>query len=173
MNSTKRRGAPIHLSGDGQPTLSSSPEYISEDEDSSEDEEYSTSSVLIYSWSTPVDNSPTTAELVGDGQSATPELVSDISSIAQPLLPDQTLDSVDIEHEQEPQNESETDSDSDSKRPVPTALRRSPRSTKGIPPVCYGHVQIHSTIISELEKPTRYRQVLYVSYYQLAETDTF
>ena len=163
VNSTKRRGAPVHLSGGGQPTLRSSPEHVPEDEDSSEDEEYSTSSVLTARGPTPVDNSPTTAETV-DGQSVTPELVSNISSIAQPLLPDQTLDSVNIEHEQEPESdeESETDSDSDSKRPVPTALRRSARSTKGIPPVHYGQVQIHSTIISDLEKPTRYRQVLYV-----------
>ena len=80
---------------------------------------------------------------------------------------------MDIEHEQEPESdeESETDSDSDSKRPVPTAPRRSARSTKGIPPVCYGQVQIHSTIISELEKPARYKQTLYVPCYQSAETD--
>ena len=153
VKSTERRGAPVHLSGDGQPTLTSSPKHMPEDEDSREDEEYSTSSVLTARGPTPVDNSPTTAEPV-DGQSVTPELVSDISSITQPLLPDQTLDSVDIEHEQEPESEeeSETDSDSDSKRPVPTAPRRSARSTKGIPPVHCGQVQIHSTIISQLEK---------------------
>ena len=40
------------------------------------------------------------------------------------------------------------------------------RSTKGIPPVCYMQVQIKSTIISDLDKPTRYRQVLYVPCYQ-------
>ena len=173
VNSTKRRGAPVHLSGDGQPPLSSSPEHMSGDGDSSEDEEYSTSSVLTAREPTPVDNSPTTVEPVGDEQSATPRLVSDISSIAQPLLPDQTLDSVDIEHEQEPESdeESETDSDLDSKRPAPTAPRRSARSTKGIPLVHYGQVQIQSTIISELEKPTRYRQTLYAPCYQLAETD--
>ena len=125
---------------------------MSEDEDSSEDEEYSTPSVLPARGPTPVDNSPTTVEPVGNGQSATPEHVSDI---AQPLLLDQTLDSVDIEHEQEPESdeESETDTDSDSKKPPPTAPRRSARSTKGIPPVCYGQVQIHSTIISDLENP--------------------
>ena len=109
-----------------------------------------------------------------DRQSAAPELVSDVSSIAQPLPPDQTLNSVHIEHEQEHESdeERESDSDSDSKRPVPTAPRRSARSTKGIPPVCYGQVQIHSTIISELEKPTRHRKILYVPHYQSAETDT-
>ena len=121
---------------------------------------------------TPVDNLPTTAEPV-DGQSVTPELVSDISSIVQTLLPDQTLDSVDIEHEQEPESDdnSEIDSDSDSIRPVPTVPRRSARSTKGKHPVCYGQEKIHSTLISELEKPTRYRQVLYVPCYQSAETN--
>ena len=175
VNSTKRRGAPVHLSGDGQPTLTSSPEHMSEDEDSSEDEEYSTSSILTARGPTPVDNSPTTAEPVEDGWSATPELVSDISSIAQPLLPDHTLDSVDIEHEQEQEREEEieSDSDSDSRRPVPTAPRRSARSTKGIPPVCYGQVQIHSTIISELEKPTRYRQTLYVPCYHSTDKSKY
>ena len=59
----------------------------------------------------------------------------------------------------------------DSKGPVPAAPRRSAKSTKDIPPVHYGQVQIHSTIISELEKPTRYRQILYVPCYQSAETD--
>ena len=111
-----------------------------------------------------------------DRQSAAPELVSDISSIAQPLPPDQTLNHVDIEHEQEHESdksdeESESDSDSNSKRPVPTAPRRSARSTKGIPPVHYGQVQIHSTIISELAKPTRYKQILYFPCYQSAETN--
>ena len=46
----------------------------------------------------------------------------------------------------------------DTNSPVPTAPRRR-------------QVQIHSTIISELEKPTRYKQVLYVPCYQVAETD--
>ena len=85
-----------------------------------------------------------------DRQSVVPELVSDISNIAQPL-PDQTILDVDNEHEPEPESESESDSDTNSA--VPTAPRRSARSTKGIPPVCYGQVQIHSTIISELENP--------------------
>ena len=101
-----------------------------------------------------------------DRQSAIPELVSDISSNAQPL-PDQMIN--DSEHEQE--QESESERDSDTRSPVPIAPRRSVRSTKGIPPVHYGQVQINSTIISELEKPTRYRQVLYVPCYQVAETD--
>ena len=108
-----------------------------------------------------------------DRQSAAPEPESDIPSIAQPLPPDQTLNWVDIKHEQEHESdeESESNSDSDPKRPVPTAQRRSARSTKGIPPVHYGQFQIHSTIISELAKPTRYRQILNVPCYQSAETD--
>ena len=108
------------------------------DVDSSEDEEYVTSS-------NPVGNPPSTTEAVEDKrQSITPELVSGISNIAQPL-PDQTILDVDSEHE--PEQESESESDSDTNNPVPTAPRRSARSTKGIPPVCYGQVQLHSTII--------------------------
>ena len=95
------------------------------------------------------------------GSPATPEPVTDITSDVQPLH-DQTINDVDSEHEQEQESESESDTDS----PVPTAPRRSARSTKGIPPVHYGQVQIKSIIISELEKPTRYRQVLYVPCYQ-------
>ena len=132
------------------------------DEDSSEDEEYVTSS-------NPVGNPPSTTEAVEDDrQSVAPEHIPDISNIAQPL-PDQTILDVDSEHEQEQESESEIDSDTNS--PVPTAPRRSARSTKGIPPVHYGQVQINSTIISELEKPTRYKQVLYVPCYQVAETE--
>ena len=58
-----------------------------------------------------------------DRQSATSELVSDPSSIAQLLPPDQTLTDVDSEHEQE--QESESESDSNTERPVPTAPMRS------------------------------------------------
>ena len=143
MTSTRKRGAPVHLSGDSQPTLTSlpSPEHMTGEEDSSEDEEYVTSS-------NPVGNPPSTTEAVEDErQSVTSEPVSDISNSAQPL-PDQTILGVDSEHR--PEQESETGRDSDTNSPAP---RRSARSTKGIPPVCYGQVQIHSTIISELENP--------------------
>ena len=77
------------------------------------------------------------------------EPVTDLSSDIQ-TLPDQST----TEHEsseQEPEQVSESES---------------ARSTKGIPPVHYGQVQIKSTIISDLDKPTRYRQVLYVPCYQ-------
>ena len=157
VTSTRKRGAPIHLSGDSHPTLTSlpSPEHMSGDKDSSEDEEYTTPTI-------PVGSPPTTTEAVEDDrQSATPELVTDIFSDVQPL-PDQTINDVDSVQEQEQESESESDTDS----PIPTASRRSARSTKGILPVCYGQVQIKSTIISELQKPTRYRQVLYIPCYQ-------
>ena len=105
MTSTRKRGAPVHLSGDSQPTLTSllSPEHMTGEEDSSEDEEYVTPS-------TPVGNPPSTTEPVDDDrQSVAPEPVSDISNIAQPL-PDQTILDVDSEHE--PEQESESGSDS-------------------------------------------------------------
>ena len=123
MTSTRKRGAPVHLSGNSQPTLTSlpSPEHMTGEEDSSVDEEYVISS-------NPVDNPPSTTEAVEDErQSVTPELVSDISNSAQPL-PDQTFLDVDTEHK--PEQESETESNSDTNSPVPTALRRSARSTK-------------------------------------------
>ena len=150
VTSTRKRNAPIRLSGDSHPTLASlpSPEPMTGDEDSSEDEEHITPSI-------PVASPPSPTEAVEeDRQSATPELV-------QPL-PDQTVNDVDSIQEQEQESKSESDTDS----PVPTAPRRSARSTKGIPPVSYGQVQIKSAIISELQKPTRYRQVLYVPCYK-------
>ena len=154
VTSTGKRGAPIHLSGDSHPTLTSlpSPEHMSGDEDSSEDEEHTVPSI-------PVDHPPSTEAVEEDRQLATPELVTDMFSDVQPL-PDQTINDVDSMQEQESKSESDTDS------PVPTAPRRSAISTKGIPPVHYGKAQIKSTIISELQKPTMYRQVLYVPCYQ-------
>ena len=124
MTSTRKRGAPIHLSGDSQPTLTSlpSPEHMTGEEDSSEGEEY-----VIPS--TPVGNPPSTTEAVDDDrQSIAPEPVSDISNIAQPL-PDQTILDVDCEHEQE--QESESESDSDTRSLVPTAPRRCAQKYKG------------------------------------------
>ena len=110
------------------------------DDDSSEDEEYITPS-------TPVGSPLSITEAVEDDrQSATPEPITDISSDVQPL-PDQTINDVAGEHEQEQESESESNTET----PVPMALRNSARSIKGIPLVCYGQVQIKSTIMSELE----------------------
>ena len=124
---TRKRGAPIHLSGDSHPTLPSlsSLEHMSGDEDSSEDEEHTIPAI-------PVGSPPSTTETVEDGRkSATPELVTDMFSDVQPL-PNQTINDADSIQEQEPESKSESDTDS----PVPTAPRSSARSTKGIPPVC-------------------------------------
>ena len=132
-----------------------SPEHMTGNGDSSEDEE-------CITLSNPVDSpSSTLEEVEADKQSVTIKPDIDLSSDVQPL-PDQSTNDVESEHEPEQESESESDSDS----PVPIAARRSARSTKGIPPVCYGQVQIQSTIISDLEKPTRYRQVLYIPCYQ-------
>ena len=128
-----------------------SPEHMTGEGDSSEDEEC----VIL---STPVDNPASTIEEV---QSTISEPVIDLSSDIQ-AIPDQST----TEHEPSEQNAeqvSESESDSDSSGPI--IPRRSARSTKGIPPVCYGQVQIKSTIISDMDKPTRYRQVLYVPCY--------
>ena len=128
-----------------------SPEHMTGEGDSSEDEEC----VIL---STPVDNPASTIEEV---QSTISEPVIDLSSDIQ-TIPDQST----TEHEPSEQNTeqvSESESDSDSSGPI--IPRRSARSTKGIPPVCYGQVQIKSTIISDMDKPTRYRQVLYVPCY--------
>ena len=116
----------------------------------------------MYNPATPVDIPTSTLEEVDvDKQSTIHEHVTDLSSDIQ-ILPDQSI----TEHESsehEPEQKSESESDSDSS--VPIVPRRSARSTKGIPPVCYGQVQIKSSIISDLDKPTRYRQVLYVPCY--------
>ena len=133
-----------------------SPEHRTGDGDISKDEE-------CITLSTPVDTPASTLEEVEvDKQSTITESDTDLSRDIQ-TLPDQSI----TEHESnehEPEQESGSESDSDSS--VPIVPRRSARSTKGIPPVCYGQVQIKSTIISDLDKPTRYRQVLYVPCYQ-------
>ena len=128
-----------------------SPEHMAREGDSSEDEEC----VIL---STPVDNPASTIEEV---QSTISEPVTTLSSDTQ-TIPDQST----TDHEPSEQNAeqvSESESDSDSSGPI--IPRRSARSTKGIPPVHYGQVQIKSTIISDMDKPTRYRQVLYVPCY--------
>ena len=94
---TRRRGVPIHLSGNRHPTLASlpSPEPMTVDEDSSEDEGCIIPSNLV-------DNPPSSTEKVeADRQSSMPELITDMISDVQ-SLPDQTIYEVDNiqEHEQ-------------------------------------------------------------------------
>ena len=60
VNSTKERGAPVYLSGDSQPTLTSlsSTEHVTGDEESRKVEEYTTPLALTARGSTPVDSPP-------------------------------------------------------------------------------------------------------------------
>ena len=147
-----RRASPIKKRDVPSMTRLPSPEHKTGDRDSSEDEE-----CIILS--APVDIPASTIEEV---QSTMTEPVPDLSSDIQ-TLPDQSTTEPELS-DHEPEQVSESGSDSDSS--VPIIPRRSARSSKGIPPVCYGQVQIKSTIISDLDKPTRYRQVLYVPCYQ-------
>ena len=45
----------------------------------------------------------------------------------------------------------------------PPVARRSTRSTKGIPPVCYGNVITHCTRVTNMVDTPTYRQTLFVS----------
>ena len=138
MNPTKKRDAP---------SLIRLPSPEPGDEDSSGDEEYVT-------LSTPVDTPASTQEEVV--QSTMVESVTDPSDLSSDVqtLPDNAS------------SEQESDNDSDSDSSAPIIPRRSARSTKGIPPVHYGQVQMKSTTISNYNKPTRYRQVLSVPCFQ-------
>ena len=126
-------------------------EHMTGDGDSSEDEEC----VIL---STPVDNPASTIEEV---QSTMSDPITDLSSDIQTIPDQSTTDHEPSERNAEQVSESESDSDS-SGSIIPW---RSAGSTKGIPPVCYGQVQIKSTIISDMDKPTKYRQVLYIPCY--------
>ena len=78
--------------------------------------------------------------------------------------PDQTTDSVFIQ--QPSDSDSCNSQNSITSSPLPPAPRKSTRSAKGTPPVHFGKVYTHSTIISEVAKPTKYKQTLYVPCYQ-------
>ena len=78
---------------------------------------------------------------------------------------DQTTDNVFI---QQPSSlDSGNSQNSITTSPMPPAPKRSARSTKGAPPVQLGKFYTHSTIISEVAKPTKYIQTLYVPCYQV------
>ena len=64
VNSTRKKGVPVCLFRDSQPTLTSlsSPEYMTGDEDSSEDKECLTLSALTARGPSPVDSPPSTTE---------------------------------------------------------------------------------------------------------------
>ena len=173
---TQQVGTPVVLSEDTHSMLTSPsfPEHMSGDEDSSRDEEYTTPLTL----STACD--PISADMphstVGAGEDDSQSTINQQPCLVQSVPPDQATDSVStekgIEQDSEPDSDSEpSDNEQDTKSPAPPVPRRSARSTKGIPSVHYGQVHIHSTIISEVAKPTRYKQTLYIPCYQVANGD--
>ena len=151
----------------------SSPEHMTGDEDSSEDEVYTDSftSHTTASGSTTADPLTSSASVLEDNSSVQPLNVSPTESQFTSEMPyvgstqsDQTSDSVFI---QQPSSlDSSSSQNSITISPVPPAPRRSARSTKGAPPVQFGKGYTHSTIISEVAKPTMYKQILYVPCYQ-------
>ena len=141
----------------------SSPEHMSGDEDSSEDDIYTDSftSHTTASGSTTADPLTSNASALEDNSQVnmsptesqfTPEMLYLQGSIQ----PDQTTDSVFI---QQPSSlESSISQYSLTTSPV---LPEPRRSTKDKPPEQFGKVYTHSTIISEVAKPTMYKQTLY------------
>ena len=72
--------------------------------------------------------------------------------------PDQTTDSV---FTQQPSDSDSSNSQSSiQSSDVPPAPRKSTRSINGASPVHFGKVYTHSTNISEVTKPTKYKQTL-------------
>ena len=127
-----RRVNPIEKTDASSLTRLPSPEHKSGDGDSSEDEE-------CITLSTPVDIPASTLEEVEVAkQSTINEPVIELSSDIQTLPYQSIIEHESSKHESEQESESESDSDSS----VPAVPRRSARSTKGIPPVHYGQVQI-------------------------------
>ena len=148
-----------------------SPEHMAGDEDSTDDEEYTDSltSPTTAIGSTTVAIPPSTAEVVADNSNLQDSPTKSQLAPKMPCLggstpPDQTTDSVST---QQHSDSEPSDDDQSTIIPVPPAPRRSARSTKGIPPVYFGKVHISSTFISEVAKPTKYKQTLYVPCYQI------
>ena len=150
----------------------SSPEHMSWDEECSEDEMYTDSftSHTTASGSITADTLTSNASALEDNILVQPSNVGPTERQFTPEMPylestqsDQTTDSVFI------QQPSSLDSDN-SQHSIPTshvppAPRRSARGTKGAPPVQFGKVYSHSTIISEVAKPTKYIQTLHAPCY--------
>ena len=145
---------PAVLSKDTHFELSSpsSPGHKSGDEDSSEGEEYATPPTSDTPAAIPLCTAGAVEEDDShDSQSTMSQLISEVPCLEKSIPPDQATDSVSIEQDSKPDNDSEpSDNEKDTKSPVPPAPRRSARSTKGIPPVCYGKVHIYSTIIVDI-----------------------
>ena len=144
---------------------------MSGDEDSSEEEEYTIPliSPTTASGSTTAEIPPSTAEAVADisnlqDSPTKSQLAPEMPCLGGSTPPDQTTDSVSIQQDSDSEP---SDDDQSTKSPMPPAPRRSARSTKGIPPVHFGKVHIYSTVISEVAKPTKYKQTLYDPCYQI------
>ena len=148
-------------------------EHMSGDEDSSEDDMYADSftSHNTASGSTTVDPLTSNSSALEDNSSVQLLNVSpteiqftpDMPYLEGSTQPDQTTDSVFIQ--QPSYLDSSSSQNSTTISLVPPALRRSARSTKGAPPVQFGKVYTHSTIISEVAKPTKDKQTLYAPCY--------
>ena len=165
VDPTQLVDTPVVLSEEAHSELSSpsSPVNLSGDEDSSKGEEYATPLPSDTTTAIPPSNAVAVEEDDShDSHSTISQLIPEVACLERSIPPDQATDRVSIEQDNEPDSDSEpSDTEQDTESPAP-APRRSARSTKGIPPVHYGKVHIHSTIISELARPTIYKETLYV-----------
>ena len=159
--------------------VQSSPEHMSGDEDSSEEEVYTDSlkSHTTASDSTTADILTSTADAVEDNSNVQPlslsqtesQLIPDIPYHEGSTQPNLTTDSVFIQQCSDSDSSDNSQSTITLSPPMPPAPRRSTRSTKDAPPVHFGKVYSHSTIISEVAKPTKYKQTLYVPCYHYSD----
>ena len=149
----------VVLSDENTHPMVTSPSSHEMGDEDSEDEEYITS---IPSNTTASDSTTTDIPPSTDGDI---QLVSDVPYPEESIPPDQATDNVSINSKTYSVTEP-SDNEHDNKYPAQIAPKRSARSTNGAPSVCYGKSYIHSTAISELSKPTRYKQTLYVPCYQ-------
>ena len=158
----------------------SPPESSSGEEDSNGEEEitYNTGSLTSHTTA----SSSTSADMLSaEASNRTPRKSDSITesqfSSVMPYTEDtgQTSDSVFIETSTDPhvsqhisqtpsQNNTSNASSSVESTPIQTpAPRRSARSTKGAPPVCYGKVITHCTRVTNMTDIPAYRQTLFVS----------
>ena len=144
----------------------SSPEPMSGDEDSSEEEMYTDSLIFhtTVSGSTTADILTSTASAVEDVSNLKPPRVTenqfspDMPYLEESTQPDLTQDSVFTEQS----SDSVTHDIPTSSPPDTPAPRRSARTTKGVPPVHFWKVYTYSTIISNVAESPKFRQTLYI-----------
>ena len=148
---------------------------MSGDEDSSEEEVYTDSltSHTTASDSTTPDILTSTASALEDNSNLKPpsltesQFIPDMSYLEGSTQPDLTQDSM---FTQQP-SDSTTQGTPISSPPECPTPRRSARSTKGAPPVCFGKVHTYSTIISNVAESPKFRQTLYVPCYDHIPND--